>query len=254
MFSDAHCHLEQFSNPKETVEDAGEKGVNFILSNSVDLESMEKCLSLSEQFPAVKCALGLHPSNLLCMEEKETREALAFMEANLGRAVAVGEIGLDFKHADSEEKKEKQKELFRRQLGIAGRFGKPVIVHSRFAASDAIEMLRGFKGKILFHWFSGSMEELEEAIKLGAFFSIGPAVEFGPVIREIAGAVPLEKLLSETDAPVPFRGKPSRPSWIPIVVKGIAAARGSGIEEIREAVERNFSGFFELHLDLDSKQ
>jgi len=244
VFSDAHCHLSEFKNPESAVKEAVAEKVNAIVSNSVDLESMRRDLALSERFPEVKCALGLHPSNLLRMEEGEITEALAFLEANLEKAAAAGEIGLDFKHADTLEKKEKQRVLFRQQLGIAERCGKPVIVHSRFAAARAIELLKGFKGGILFHWFSGTTEELEGAIGLGAFFSIGPAVEFSPPIREIAAAVPIGKMLTETDAPVPFGGVPSKPGWVPRVVEGIAAARQENPGEIERAVEKNFKNFF----------
>ncbi|MEM0360526.1 MAG: TatD family hydrolase [Candidatus Diapherotrites archaeon] len=244
MFFDAHCHLNEFQAPEKEIIECRKAKVALIASNSVDLDSMQKNLLLVEKFPEVKCALGLHPSNLLRMNEKEAIESVKFIEKNIELASAVGEIGLDYKHADCPKKKERQKKFFEQQLEIAERNGKPVIVHSRMAAKDCIALLQNHECKALMHWFSGSKEELEEAVRLGAFFSIGPAVEFSQEIRAIARIIPAERLLSETDAPVSFQGKSSAPHWIPRVVKAIAAARGEEKRQIVLQIEKNFKNFF----------
>ncbi|MCX6802315.1 MAG: TatD family hydrolase, partial [Candidatus Diapherotrites archaeon] len=118
------------------------------------------------------------------------------------------------------------------------------IVHSRLAVQDTIETIKGRDCRILFHWFSGSQAELQEAIGLGAFFSVGPAVESNPAIQEIAKAVPWNRLLSETDAPVPFLGKNAAPSWIPRVVGAIAKARNEKTGKTAKEIKDNFKKFF----------
>jgi len=243
LFLDIHCHLNEFTNSLEIVEKARSAGVGFILTNAVDLGSMKKCIALTHQFKEVECALGLHPSNLLRLTEKEIEEALAFLKENIDSAVAVGEIGLDFKHAQSCDEQELQKKYFLAQLKIAERKNKPVVVHSRLAVTEAMLALKGFKGRILFHWFSGSLKELEQAVEMGGFFSVGPAVEFDRPIQEIAKRVPENMFFSETDAPVPFHGKRSDPSWVVKVVKAIAKLKGKSTEEIEKSIESNLGHF-----------
>ncbi|MFH1235221.1 MAG: TatD family hydrolase [Candidatus Diapherotrites archaeon] len=244
MFSDAHCHLDEFAAPEKEIAECRKAKVVSVVSNSVDLLTMKKNIALAEKFKEVKAALGIHPSNLLRMSRKEITEALSFVEENIGSAAAIGEIGLDYKHADTQAKKEKQKKSLELQLGIAERFGKPAIVHSRLAVKDTIGIIKGRDCGILFHWFSGSLAELREAIELGAFFSVGPAVEANPSIREIAKAVPGNRLLSETDSPVPFGGQNSAPHWIPRVVDALAEARGEKAGKTAKEIGNNFKKFF----------
>ncbi len=244
MYSDAHCHLDEFRNVKELVEAAKKKKVSKIVTNAVDLKSMEKSVALAEEFKEIECALGLHPSNILRATEGELDAGLRFIRDNIDRCVAIGEIGLDFKHAQEEEGKKKQGYYFAKQLKLAEEFGKPVIVHSRLAVTKATEELPCFKEKVLFHWFSGSSDELVKAIELGGFFSIGPAVEFDESIQRIALETPLDRLLSETDSPVLFRGKTAKPEWIPRVVEKIAEAKNLRLEEVEAAIEANFKKFF----------
>ncbi|MCX6801882.1 MAG: TatD family hydrolase, partial [Candidatus Diapherotrites archaeon] len=116
MFSDAHCHLDEFIEPEKEIAECRKAKVLSVVSNSVDLETMQKNLALAEKFREVKCALGIHPSNLIRMTEKEIEEAIEFLGKNIGEAVAVGEIGLDYKHADTQAKKERQKKFLKLQL------------------------------------------------------------------------------------------------------------------------------------------
>jgi len=244
MYSDAHCHLDEFKDVKELVEAAKKKKVSRIVTNAVDLESMEKSIALAKEFKEINCALGLHPSNLLRASDKELEAGLQFIRGNIEHCIAVGEIGLDFKHAKLEEEKEKQKLYFAEQLRLAEELNKPVIVHSRLAVEEALEAMSCFKGKVLLHWFTGSSKQLVQAIELGAFFSVGPAVEFDEEIQRIALEVPLDRLLSETDSPVPFRGKQARPEWIPGVVEKIAEVKSLPTARVEAAIEANFKKFF----------
>lgn len=245
MFIDVHCHLNEFNNPEKEIEKAKQENVCIIVSNSVDLESMEKNLVLCKQFNGVECALGIHPSNLLLLNENQLAKALHFMEKNCENAIAVGEIGLDFKHANTPKKREKQLHYFRLQLEIAERFQKPVIVHSRLAAGECInEVIETDCKKALFHWFSGSSEALGKALDLNCYFSIGPAVEFSHSIQQIVERIPLNRVLSETDAPVPSRGVISSPSWIPRVVRKISKIKKTNASVIEAGIQENFKEFF----------
>lgn len=244
MFLDVHCHLDQFSNPKSEIGKARERGVKVIVSNSVDLKSMKKNIALAKDFKEVECTIGVHPSNLLNLSERELDKALSFMEKNLHKTLGVGEIGLDFKHADSNQKKEKQLKHLELQLELAEKQKKPVIIHSRRACSECIQRLKEFDlNGIIFHWFSGSIRELKKALSLNGFFSIGPAVEFSEQIQVIAKNTPLNKLLSETDAPVPFKGKKSAPHWIPGVVEKIASLKAVKLKKLQQKIEKNYYRF-----------
>ncbi len=240
MFADAHCHLDSFESPGEVIERARSAGISLIVSNSVDLETMEKNLALASRFPEVEAALGVHPSNALSMGREEIERALSFLKANANKIAAVGETGLDFKHASSAAEKEIQRGLFLRHISLASEYGKPVIVHSRMARRECIEILREQSAeKVLLHWFLCGEKTLSEVIGRKWFYSIGPSVLENAAVQKFAAAVPLEFLVLETDAPVRFSGRTSEPAWIPRVAKKIAELKGVPPEEVASITTEN---------------
>ncbi|MEW6295120.1 MAG: TatD family hydrolase [Candidatus Diapherotrites archaeon] len=247
MLIDAHCHLYEFSDAEKIIKEAELKGVKLIISNSVDLNSMKKNLELQKSFPSVKACLGLHPSNILGMKEKEIEESVQFIEGHARECIGIGETGLDFKHATTREQKEFQKKVFGEMLSIAQKEGKAVEVHSREAQNEAIEMLKERKQeKVLLHWLSGGKEVFEKAIECNYFISFGPSVLYYSSTQKMAGLTPLELILLETDAPVEFNGIKAEPSVVKKVAVKIAEIKGLSFEEVERATYLNARKLFNL--------
>ena len=245
MLADSHCHLDEFEDAAAQVKKALEKGVVEIVSNSVDLKSMERNLELARRFENVKCALGLHPSNILQMNLEEIERGLEFIEKNIKNCIAVGETGLDFKHAKTTEEKEKQKRIFIRHIEIANKYKKPIVVHSRMARKECVELLEEYSAqKVLMHWFVASDKLLAKVTNLGYFITIGPSVMFSKHMEEFVRKVPLQNLLLETDAPVRYNGKVAEPCWIEKIAETVAECLRIDIKLLECKLEKNFSKLF----------
>jgi len=247
MLIDAHCHLYEFSDAEKIIKEAELKGLKLIISNSVDLNSMKKNLELQKKFNSVKACLGLHPSSILRMKEKEIEESIEFIESHARECIGMGEIGLDFKHAATREQKELQERIFDSMLSIAQKERKAVEVHAREAQLKAINFLKEKKQeKVLLHWLSGGKEIFEKAIECNYFISFGPSVLYYNSTQKMAGLTPLELILLETDAPVEFNGIQSKPSMVKGVAGKIAEIKKLSFEEVARATYLNASKLFDL--------
>ncbi|MDO8626825.1 MAG: TatD family hydrolase, partial [Candidatus Diapherotrites archaeon] len=200
LFSDAHAHLDDTPTPSKLVKEAKLQGIERIFSNSVDLASAEKLLSLAKENKEIKPCFGLHPVNLLQMQENEIRACLEFVKKHAKNSSGIGEIGLDYKHAESAEQKLLQEKIFLQQIQFAQEFGKSVSIHSRKSKERILEILSEQKPeRILMHWFISNSEMLEKFLKLGCFFSVGPSVLYYSDVKKFAQKLPLENLVLETD-------------------------------------------------------
>ncbi|MFH1256428.1 MAG: TatD family hydrolase [Candidatus Diapherotrites archaeon] len=247
MFVDSHCHLDWFEEPEKIAKEAKEKGLGYIISCSTNLESVKKNLQLAELLGSVKIALALHPSDLLRMNEAEKAEAMQLINENISKAVAVGETGLDFKHAKTAEDKALQGTFFGKFIALAKEKNLPLIVHSRFAESKCIELLEREKcGKVLMHWFKNSEQTLPRLLKLGFFASIGPSVFTDAQAQKLAIELPLDRMLLETDSPVRFSGKTAVPAWIPKIAEKVAELKGVSAKEVAEKTTENAKRLFGL--------
>jgi len=248
MLVDSHCHLDFFNNLEEVVRRAVENNVNTMVSCSTNLESIKKHLKFQNEFKEVKICLGIHPSDILRMSKEEIEKSLELLKKNLQNCVAVGEIGMDFKHGKTSEQKKIQEEIFRIQIKIALDNNLPTVVHSRFAELKTMEILKeeGAK-KILMHWFSNSNESVKRAKELGYLMSCGPIILSSKQSLEVAKNIPLENLLLETDAPVAFLGKQSEPFWINRVVEKLSDEKRLKNGEIAKKTTKNAMSFFGLN-------
>jgi TatD DNase family protein len=193
-----------------------------------------------------------HDATTLTAEALDELEALA----SDPRVVAIGEIGLDyFRHLSP---RDVQQEAFRRQLALARRLGAPVVVHMRDAHRDVFDILResGPPERLVFHCFSGEAADAARGLELGGYISFAGNISYKSAqkLRDACAVVPLERLLVETDspylAPVPYRGKPNEPAFVPAVGAAVAAATGASVEEIAVATSANAAWIFGLALDL----
>jgi TatD DNase family protein len=246
--TDSHCHLDdkQFDADREQViERALAAGIERMMaigtgSGPPDLEAG---LRLARQYPFIYATVGVHPHDA----SKATPETFAALEPLLSedKVVAVGEIGLDY-HYDFSPR-DVQAAVFAGQLKLAGRAGKPIVIHTREAWQDTLRLLReDWSGGGIMHCFSGGPAEARAALDLGFHLSFGGVLTFpkADTLRQAARLTPEDRLLVETDAPylapVPKRGKRNEPAFLVETVRQLAAVRGVAPEHIAEVTTRNF--------------
>ena len=255
MFIDSHCHLdrlklEEFDNNLNNVIENAEKAlVNQMLCVSVTLADFPNMVEQTSPFNHVLLSCGTHPLN----QEDEVDQALLQRLAQHERVIAVGETGLDYFYAP--ETKAVQIDSFRKHIKVAKELNKPLIIHTRDARQDTLDIMReeGAEevGGIL-HCFTESWEMAEQAIAMGFYISFSGILTFknATELRDVASKVPLDKILIETDAPylapVPHRGKQNQPAYVVEVAKHLASIRGLSIEQVAEITSKNFNTLFKL--------
>jgi TatD DNase family protein len=250
--TDTHCHLnvaEFFPDPDAAVSRAPAAGVDDLIVIGLDTDSSRAAVDLAERHEGVWAAVGRHPNYAAAYSPDEIQTFRDLLQHP--RVVAVGEIGLDNHWDDATP--EQQERCLRDQLELAGETGKPVVFHCREAYPRLLAILEGLPPlRFVFHCFSGDASDLARAIAFGAYFGIDGPVTYkkNSELRELAAAMPSDKVLIETDSPflppVPFRGKPNEPALLPWVNRGLAAALGISEEECAERTTANARALFGL--------
>jgi TatD DNase family protein len=244
MFVDAHCHMDSVDVEKN-VENAKKAGVHAIISASSNLTNCKKNLELQKKFSSIHACIGIHPQDTTKMSTEELKKTIKFIEENASSSIAIGEIGLDFKATKNKEERNIQRETFRKLIKIAKEKNKPMVVHSRYSAKNVLEILEEEKAKkVLMHWFTHSKKDALHAISNGYYISAGSSTLFNTNSDDTLKEIPPEKLLLETDAPVPFGEKTSEPAWIPLIAKRISEIKNMPLKKIEEQVQKNSLNFF----------
>jgi len=237
---DSHAHLddERFDGDREAlIESLPDNGVGYVINAGADLESSRAGIDIAARWPHVYAAAGVHPHDAKELDESGIETLREMLQGP--KVVAVGEIGLDY-HYDYSPR-EKQRYWFERQLALAQEISKPVIIHSREATEDTLSVLKkyaryGVWGVV--HAFSGSVETAEIVLNMGLMIGIGGTVTFKNAVKpvEVAGKVPMDRLLIETDCPyltpAPHRGKRNEPAYVGYVAEKIAEIRGIPVEDV----------------------
>ncbi len=257
-FVDAHTHLsdEEYTNcVEEIISEAKNANVVALVSNSMNLKTSVDGLKLAEKYHGmVYAALGVHPWNVQALTEEElqkTVELISGQKTNKAM-VAIGEIGLDIKY---EKIWNKQLKVFDEMLHLAEKLDVPVIIHSRGATAQIVDMLPSYKvKKVLLHWFSNPISALAKAVEKGYYITEGPPAAYSNGIREVVRRIPLTNLLTETDGPVrffkqPFNGERTTPTFIPMVVRAIAEIKKVNVVDVAEQIVKNFEEFFAVKLN-----
>ncbi len=245
MLIDVHCHLDYKDFDKdreEVIERAKNNNVKVIISNGTDLESNKKVLELSKKYEIIKPAFGLYPVEAESMSEKEIDKSLDFIKNN--NPVAIGEVGLDLHNGKDIEK---QKQVLRRLIELSRELDIPIIIHSRKAEEEVIELLKETKpNKVILHCFCGNKELTEEAEKLGYLFSIPTSITRTKTFKKLAKRIQLKSILTETDAPFlsPYEGKRNEPSFIKETIKKISEIKGITEEELEKIIFMNYQNLF----------
>lgn len=250
--SHAHYNDERFDQDRHEVLSAQfQAGVARILEVACDPADFTKALDLCHRYSGIYCALGVHPHEAGKADAKALSELARLLKTE-DKAVALGEIGLDY-HYDFYPREVQQK-AFQEQLELARELDLPVVLHVREAYGDAMDILRGHRQGLrgVMHCFSGSPEIARECVGMGLYVAFGGSVTFHNArkVVESAAAVPLERLLIETDcpymAPVPHRGKRNESSLLTPVIQKLAEIHGVGEEELAEITYQNACAAFGL--------
>ena len=258
MFVDSHAHIDgpEFDTDREDViERAEAAGVAAILNvGTGDPHSgaFERAVELGRTHESVYTAIGTHPHDARLYDDRAEQKIKTLIQSE--HVLAWGEIGLDFHYDNSP--RDVQVEVFKRQLRAARECGLPVIIHTREAEAETIEILKsdyaGTERRGVFHCFSGSMELAQRALELGFMISFSGIVTFKKAVelREVAKQVPLDRLLIETDcpylSPIPYRGKRNEPAYVVEVARCLAALHDTEVDEIGRLTSENFGRFFNL--------
>ena len=259
LLIDSHCHLADEVFEQDLAEvvtratDAGLASALCIISADEPLE-VERARRVAATWPAVRFAAGVHPHRSGAYADRPdeaARQALAAADAT--GAVAIGEIGLDY-HYDFSPR-DVQHAVFVAQVNAALETDRPVVIHTREASADTFRILADAgRGKLrgVMHCFTGTAEEAAQALALGFHISFSGILTFprAPDLRDLARAVPEDRLLVETDAPflapVPYRGRRNEPAWVAVTLEALAACRGVPVDVMAEAVARNFDALFRV--------
>jgi TatD DNase family protein len=261
VFIDSHAHIDgpEFdSDREEVIARAHDSGVVAILNvGTGDPHSgaLERCVELAERHEEVYAAVGTHPHDAKLFDDK-AEERIRGLVQQSARTIAWGEIGLDYHYDNSP--RDVQREVFVRQLRAARECNLPVIIHTRDADEDTIEILssewKDSKLGGIMHCFGGSLDLAQTAMNLGFMVSFSGNVTFKKAtnIREVATRVPIERLLIETDCPFlspePYRGRRNEPARVVEVARSLAVIREQTIDHIAEITTRNFTTLFNLQL------
>lgn len=248
MLIDTHCHIfsEYYEDIDEVVSRARDAGIGMIIVNGIDRKSNEEVLRLVSRYDIVYGALGIQPE--AC--ENISEDDLKFIEEHINddKILAVGEIGLDY-HYDID--KDKQKEVFKRQLDIAKKYNKPVIVHSRDCIQETYDILKLFNVKGIMHCYSGSVEMAREFCKIGFYLGIGGILTFKNAVKliEVIKDIPLEYIVLETDSPYlspePYRGKRNEPINVGVILQKICEVKDLDIKYVSDVIAGNVLRLFD---------
>lgn len=240
---DTHCHIysEYYENLDEIIDKLKNSDIKAVIVNGCDMKSNKEILDLVKKYDIVYGALGFHPTEL----NDVTEEELQWLEQHVNddKIIAVGEIGLDYHYDDTD--KEKQQYFFKKQLEIAKKNNKPVIIHTRDSIQDTYNIVKESKCKGSIHCYSGSLEMAKEFIKVGFCIGIGGIVTFKNAknIIEVIKNIDEEYILLETDSPYltpePYRKYKNDSSYLNIILEKICSIRSQNYDYLKRVTTSN---------------
>ncbi|MGD2104338.1 MAG: TatD family hydrolase [Anaerolineae bacterium] len=251
VFIDSHAHVDfpQFDTDRDkVVKRARDAGLVAVVNVGTNLTTSRTSVRLAERYDFVYATVGIHPHDA----ETATDETIAELRslAQHRDTVAIGEIGLDYYRDYSP--RPAQRRAFRDQLTLASELGRPVVIHGREAHGDVFAMLRDWEGTGVLHTYAAGLERLDLALDMGFFIGLSGPVTYSTAdqVRSVAKAVPLDRLLIETDCPYltpePHRGERNEPAYVRFVAEAIAQERGTSIEQIADSTTENARRLFGL--------
>ncbi len=255
MYIDTHAHIQDeqlIGEVKDVIQRAKSNNVQKIICSSWNIPSSKQAVELSNKYSEVFATVGVHPEN--CDEYNDNTEGELTLLANNKKVVAIGEIGLDYHY--TKENKELQKKIFVNQIILADKLGLPIVIHTRDAIGDTMQIIRENKQYLrhggVFHCFNASKPVLDEIIKLGFYVSYGGATTFTNAreLKDLVAYTPVDRILTETDcpylAPVPYRGTRNEPKNIDLIIKNIAVLKNIDLIELEKIIQRNTEQIYKI--------
>lgn len=254
MLVDSHCHLNMLDlaafdgSLDKLMAAAREKHVETMLCVNVDRAHQAEVIGIAEQYANVYASVGLHPSEAVSTLLSD-EEILRYVDHP--KVVAIGETGLDYYYNDTGL--EQQRDSFAQHIRLAKQANLPLIIHTRAAQDDTLAIMRDNDAKQcggVMHCFTEALDMAEAAMEMGFYVSISGIVTFKNAknVQEVAAAIPMDRLLIETDAPyltpVPYRGKPNGPQHVGYVAEKIAELKGLSVDEVAQQTTENFYTLF----------
>ncbi|MDD5253894.1 MAG: TatD family hydrolase [Candidatus Nanoarchaeia archaeon] len=249
MLVDVHCHLDfkDFNNDRDKViEESKRAGVLKIITAGVNQETNEKALELSKKYDIVEASLGLYPIDLLRLNGKQIQSCFEFIRKNKDKIIGIGEVGLDYQESND---KITQKKNFEEIISLTESLKLPIIVHSRKAEQDVVDILESSKIKnVVLHCFSGNMKIVKKASDLGFNFSIPCNIIFSNHFKTLVDNIQLKQMLTETDAPYlsPIKGTRNEPKNIAYTISEIAKIKNLTEDETQKIIFMNYQRIFHL--------
>jgi TatD DNase family protein len=252
MLIDSHCHLNvpDFKDKiSETLDRAKAQGVTKFLTVNTTLSEADDLIKIIETYDDVWCSVGVHPHDAKDYTPLEIQDKIE-QYAKHPKVVALGETGLDYYYDNSP--RAEQMKSFDQHIALAKTLGLPLIIHTRDADQDTIDLLSPYKGRVkgVFHCFSGGIDLAKKALDLGFYLSFSGIITFKKAdeIREVVKFSPLDRILVETDspflAPIPHRGKPNEPGHTRIVAQKVADIKDMLLSDITNHTTQNFYTLF----------
>ena len=250
MFIDTHMHIgEDFGiNPDDYIRNAQDKDVKIMIASFCEKTDLYLSTKFMDKYKCLYAAVGYHPEVANDIIEDDYLKLEEIIKNN-NKIVAIGEIGLDYHW--SKENKDKQREVFRRQLELAEKLNLPVVIHTRDAINETYEILKEYNVRGVMHCFSGSLEMAKKFIDLGFYLGIGGVITFkNSKLYQVIEEVSLDNIVLETDspymAPVPVRGTTNESSNIPYIAEKIAEIKNISVSDVADLTTKSALSVFDI--------
>lgn len=250
MFIDTHCHIDSSVSGDVYIKNAYSANVKGLIFSFCNQDCYQAGIEFLDKYPDVFVSLGFHPEDADNITDKDL-QCLDEVLVSSSRIVAIGEIGLDYYWR--KDNKEKQRDLFQKQLDLAVKHQMPVVIHCRDAIQELYDILSQYKGKVkgVIHCFSGSYEMARAFIELGFVLGIGGVLTFkNSKLYQVVEKLPLSSIVLETDSPYltpePHRGEMNESKYIPLVAEKIAQIKGISLSEVEKITTDNAKRVFDL--------
>ena len=239
---DTHCHIALTDDIDSLIIDAEKNNVLKFIISGCDKKSIRDGLEIIYRYPSIYMTIGFHPDEVDMLTDKDINDLEVLLKTNK-KIVGIGEIGLDYYHNDMN--KEKQREIFIKQIELAEKYDLPIVIHSRESIGEVLEILKEHpKARGVIHCFSGSLEMAQEFIKIGFYLGIGGVITFkNSKLKEVIKELSLDHIVLETDspylAPEPYRGHTNYPQNIKIIAQFIRKLKDVSLEEVSTVTTNN---------------
>lgn len=250
---DSHCHLEQsdYDSDREEVIERARQELKAVITSCANPNDFELTLDILKRYPSfVFGTVALHPIYFDEFDNRAIEDFIGEVKSSSGHFVGIGECGLDYKAANKEKEKKRQKAIFKRFIRLAEELDKPLIIHSRLAFKPAIDILESHNAQdVLMHFFTAE-KLLDRVIRNGWNLSVNTLLLGNKKVQNIVKKAPLDNMLLETDAPWLGGEGRNEPTSVKRVAKKIAQVKGKGFEDVWRKLGRNAVRFFDLPLEI----